>query len=86
MNQSSGRVSLSGVSHSNSHQREAWLEARVLLACHPPPCSSPCPSDTSTRGPGYAPVSFNKWPLPLAGLTGEVLSCSAQFHGLLSSY
>ena len=34
----------------------------------------------------YAPVSFNKQPLPLVGLRGEVLSCSPQFLGLLSSH
>lgn len=44
------------------------------------------PQTLSHQGPGYAPGSFNKWPLPLAGLTGEVSSCSAQFLSLLSSY
>lgn len=29
-----GRVSLSEISHSNHRPREAWLEVRVLPACH----------------------------------------------------
>lgn len=83
MNQSPGQGLLV---RNQPPKREAWLKARIPLACHPLPWPSLCPSDTPTRGPGYAPVSFNKWSLPLAGLTGKVLSCSAQFLSLLSSY
>lgn len=55
-------------------------------SCHPSPAPLPAPQTLSHQGAGDAPVSFNKRALPLAGLTGEVLSCSAQFLGLLSSY
>lgn len=86
MNQSPGRgLLVRGQPQRQPPKREAWLEVRVPLAGHPPPCPPPCPSDTPTRGPDYVPVNFNKRPLPLAGLTGEVLSCSAQFLSLLFS-
>ena len=65
--------------------RQAWLEVRVL-----PPftqsLSLPLKHSLTRRLAMYAPVSFNKRPLPLVGLRGEVLSCSPQFLGLLSSH
>lgn len=87
MNQSPGE----GLLESNQPQqrpreiRPGWRSESCLpTTLYPAPL--PAPQTLSHQGASYAPVSFNKQPLLLAGLTGEVLSCSAQFLGLLSSY